>query len=77
VLSTLLDPGQHLVHELGQGRSAWLNLVEGEAAFIDLVLSAGDGVGLTGESAVSLTALRPTEILLLDLGLTPNPEGAP
>ncbi len=66
--SALLNPGQHLVHELALGRSAWLHLVQGEASCGDVVLSAGDGMGVTAERAVSLTAGEETEILLLDLG---------
>lgn len=34
----------------------------------DVVLSSGDGAGLTAERAVSLTAREETEILLVDLG---------
>jgi quercetin 2,3-dioxygenase len=66
--SAMLAPGTHVVHELGQGRSAWLHLVEGEITLGDVVLSTGDGAGLTAERAVSLTARDDTEILLLDLG---------
>jgi len=66
--SAMLEPGQHVVHELSQGRSAWLHVVQGEATLGDLVLSTGDGAGVTGERAVSLTAREETEILLLDLG---------
>jgi redox-sensitive bicupin YhaK (pirin superfamily) len=66
--SALLEPGQHVVHELSQGRIAWLHLVEGEATLGDIVLTTGDGAGVTGERAVSLTAQSETEILLLDLG---------
>jgi quercetin 2,3-dioxygenase len=56
------------VHELRDGRSAWLHLVEGEVTLGDVVLSTGDGAGLTAERAVSLTAREETEILLVDLG---------
>jgi hypothetical protein len=70
IYSAILDPGQHVVHELPQGRSAWLHVVRGEATIGDLVLATGDGVGVTGERAVSLTAWEETEILLLDLGAT-------
>ncbi len=66
--SALLEPGQHVVHELSQGRIAWLHLVEGEATLGDIVLTTGDGAGVTAERAVSLTAQSETEILLLDLG---------
>jgi len=66
--STMLDPGQHVVHELSPGRSAWLHLVQGEVTLGDVVLTTGDGAGVTAERAVSLTAREETEILLLDLG---------
>ena len=66
--SALLSPGKHVVHELREGRSAWLHLVEGEITLGDVVLNSGDGAGLTDERAVSLTAREETEILLLDLG---------
>ena len=41
---------------------------EGEITLGDVILFSGDGAGLTGERAVSLTAREETEILLLDLG---------
>jgi len=68
IYSALLDPGQHVVHELSQMRSAWLHLVHGEVALGDTVLTTGDGAGITTERAVSLTASEESEILLVDLG---------
>jgi redox-sensitive bicupin YhaK (pirin superfamily) len=68
ICSALLDPGQHVVHELSQGRIAWLHLVEGEVTMGDIVLTTGDGAGITAERAVSLTAQSETELLLLDVG---------
>ena len=47
--SAMLDPGQHVVHELSQGRRAWLHIVEGEVTLGDVVLTAGDGAGFTAE----------------------------
>ncbi len=67
LFSALLDPGQHLIHELAPGRSAWLHIVHGQATLGDLVLTSGDGAGITAERAVSLTAQEETEVLLLDL----------
>ncbi len=66
--SAMLDTGQHVLYELAPGRCAWLHLVEGEVMLGDVVLTAGDGVGVAGERVVSLTALEQTELLLLDLG---------
>ena len=66
--SAMLDPGQHVMHELAPGRSAWLQLVSGEVTLDDIVLTAGDGAGVTVERGVSLTARARTELLLVDLG---------
>jgi redox-sensitive bicupin YhaK (pirin superfamily) len=68
IYSALLDPGQHMIQELSDGRSAWLHVVYGEATLGDVVLTTGDGAGITAERAVSFTAQASTEILLLDLG---------
>lgn len=65
--SSCLDAGRHLVHELAPGRVAWVQLVRGGATVMDERLLAGDGAGLTGEHAVSLTATEETELLLFDL----------
>jgi hypothetical protein len=65
--SAVLEPGQHVVHELAPGRSAWLHLVQGKVTSGDVALSSGDGAGITDERAVSLTAREQTEILLLNL----------
>ncbi len=72
VYSAMLDPGQHVIHELFQGRSAWLHVVKGDATLGDAVLTTGDGAGVTAERAVSLTARAGTELLLLDLGDMPR-----
>src|SRR5438477_3297705 len=50
--SAMLAPGKHVVHELSKKRSAWLHIVQGDATLGDIVLSTGDGVGVTGERAV-------------------------
>lgn len=69
--SAMLDPGVHVVHELSEGRRAWLHVVQGEVALGDAILTTGDGVGVTAERTVSLTAREETEILLLDLADPP------
>jgi redox-sensitive bicupin YhaK (pirin superfamily) len=52
---------------LSQDRNAWLHIVRGEAALFDSMLTAGDGVGIRFEPAVSFTAMEETEILLMDV----------
>ena len=65
--SSVLDPGHHVVHELTEGRAAWLQVLSGRVQLVDLVLGAGDGASFVDESAVSMTALEPSEILLVEL----------
>jgi redox-sensitive bicupin YhaK (pirin superfamily) len=67
IYSSVIDPGHHLIHELLPGRSAWLHVICGEAAFHDIILAQGDGVGVTNERSVSLTAREKCEILLVDV----------
>jgi hypothetical protein len=38
VFSGMLDTGQHVVHQLGQGRCAWLQVALGALTLGDLVL---------------------------------------
>jgi quercetin 2,3-dioxygenase len=68
VFSVLLDPGQHVIHELAPGRRAWLHLIQGEVSLGELVLSTGDGAGFADERAASFTARAESELLLVDLG---------
>jgi len=67
ICSALLDPGQHVVRELSQGRGAWLHVVQGEVTLGDAILTSGDGAGITDERAVSLTAREKSEILLVEV----------
>lgn len=65
--SAILDAGQHLVHELSLGRSAWLHVVKGEVVIGEDVLRTGDGAGISDERTVSFTARGPSEVLLVDV----------
>ncbi len=73
--SALLHPGHHVVHELLPGRGAWLHVVQGEVSLDDIILTTGDGAGITAERAVSLTARVETSLLLLDVR-EPSPSPA-
>ena len=65
--AALLEPGQHIVHELASERAAWVHLVHGRVTLGDLVLTSGDGAGVTTERAVSLTAREDSELLMFDV----------
>lgn len=68
IFSALLEPGQHVVHELSPGRRAWLQVLRGAVKLDDKLLIEGDGAGVTGVRAVSFTAAESGSILLIDVG---------
>lgn len=72
VYSSELNPGHHMIHELLSKRTAWLHIVYGEATLHDIILTQGDGAGVTQEPSVSLTAKENTEILLVDASKAPG-----
>lgn len=68
MFSTFLQKGNHMIHELKPGRSAWIHVVKGQIGLNGLDLQTGDGAGFFDERAISFTANRTTEVLLFDLG---------
>lgn len=67
VYSALLRAGQHVVHDLREGRRAWLHVVSGQVTVQDLKLSRGDGVGISAERSAAFTAVVDSEVLLVDV----------
>jgi redox-sensitive bicupin YhaK (pirin superfamily) len=67
IYSAFTRDGNHIIHQLKPGRSAWLHVVKGEISHNGLHLRTGDGAGLTEERSVSFTSKCPTEILIFDL----------
>jgi len=65
-LASLL-PEEGVAHEIGRGRAAWLQVLRGSVNFHGNGLSAGDGVAVTDENAISIQAAVPSEVLLFDL----------
>jgi redox-sensitive bicupin YhaK (pirin superfamily) len=65
-LASLL-PGQDVAHEIARGRAAWLQVLRGTVNVLGNSLSAGDGVAVTEENAISVRAVLPSEALLFDL----------
>ena len=67
IYSTCIQKGNHVIHEIQNGRDVWLHVVQGQIQLNDLLLGMGDGVGFSDEISVSFTAQGPSEILLFDL----------
>lgn len=67
IYSSILDMGQHVVHELPQGREAWLHIITGSVTANGVDLTHGDGMGFSDERSISLDARQNTELLLIDI----------
>jgi hypothetical protein len=65
-LASLL-PSEGVAHEIERGRAAWLQVLRGSVNVLANELSAGDGAAVTDESAISVQAAVPSEVLLFDL----------
>lgn len=66
-----LEPGENWQFENGQ-RPGYLHILKGSARFADLVLGAGDGLGLIGERAYLESSAEAMEAIWFDL----NPAAA-
>jgi hypothetical protein len=65
--STLLGKGEQAEYTLAPGRHAWVQLARGRGTLNGVELKAGDGVAVSQESRLVLTASEPVEALLFDL----------
>jgi redox-sensitive bicupin YhaK (pirin superfamily) len=68
VFAAILEPGQAVRRPLVAGRHAWVQVARGAATVNGVALKAGDGVALSDEPEVSVTATGgEAEVLLFDL----------
>ena len=67
VYASLLHAGQTVTHQLDADRYAWIQLARGGLTLNGAKLSAGDGVGISKESSVEISAAKDSEFLLFDL----------
>jgi quercetin 2,3-dioxygenase len=65
--ATLLGKGESADYTLAPGRHAWLQLARGAGTLNGVQLKAGDGVAVSDESKLVLSASEPVEALLFDL----------
>ena len=63
----MVRAGDTLSLQVREGRAAWVQAVVGRAAVNDSAVSAGDGLALTGEREVRVTAGNDAELLIFDL----------
>jgi quercetin 2,3-dioxygenase len=62
-----LSSGTKLAHEFASGRHGWLQVLRGEVKAGGEDLVAGDGLALSEEPRIDITATGPAEVMLFDL----------
>lgn len=67
VATGLLSPGDRVRWELAPGRHAWVHVARGALTVNGTAVTTGDGVALSGESAIDLAATADSEVLVFDL----------
>jgi hypothetical protein len=67
VYAALLEPQQHVLHQLGPERHAWLQVARGTVALNDELLNTSDGAAISNEQSLKIVGHEAAEILLFDL----------
>jgi redox-sensitive bicupin YhaK (pirin superfamily) len=67
ILLANLDAGRELSRDILAGRHAWLQVLRGNVQLGEHNLSAGDGVAVSNEASISITAPEPAELMYFDL----------
>jgi redox-sensitive bicupin YhaK (pirin superfamily) len=62
-----LNAGDSVRHELARGRHAWVHIAAGEVTLNGEKLAGGDAAAVSGETALALGAIRPSQVLLFDI----------
>jgi quercetin 2,3-dioxygenase len=62
-----LEPGKPLTHPLGEGRRAYLFVMDGAPTLNGELLEKNDSVKVEGESELRLESAEPADVLFLDL----------
>jgi redox-sensitive bicupin YhaK (pirin superfamily) len=62
-----LDAGRELTYPLAPGRHAWLQVLRGTVGVNGEALTAGDGVAVSAEEALTVRATEASEVMLFDM----------
>ena len=62
-----LKEGESVKHTFVEGRSGWLQVIEGELKVNDETLAAGDAAAVTKTDALTFSAVKPSHFLFFDL----------
>ena len=65
--AVLLEAGQEIVHVIPQNRHAWLQVARGQVVVNGHKMAHGDGLAVSREERLTVSADIPAEVLLFDL----------
>lgn len=71
-----LGPGVEVRHPLGDGRGAYVYLIEGAATFDDEDVRTGDAAKVTAQPQIRIRARDASELILVDVPMEFEPVGA-
>ena len=67
VFLTTLEAGDQVTYNLAPGRHAWIQVLRGGIKVESFDLARGDGLAVSEQSVVNLTAAQASEVMLFDL----------
>jgi redox-sensitive bicupin YhaK (pirin superfamily) len=62
-----LEDGQSVKYPLAKDRHAWVHVAEGEVSINGKKLAGGDAIAVSDETALEISATKPSQVLLFDL----------
>ncbi|HXF35765.1 MAG TPA: hypothetical protein VNO17_01120 [Actinomycetota bacterium] len=68
-------PGVEVEHAIGQGRGAYVYLIEGRATFDEEPVSTGDAAKVTEQPSLRIRAGDTSELILVDVPMAFTPVG--
>jgi quercetin 2,3-dioxygenase len=75
VLVSRLEPDTMLPHDFAEGRGGYVYMIEGKGTFDQETLEGGDAAKVFGPHVLTVTAVEPTEVILVDVPLEFRPVG--
>jgi quercetin 2,3-dioxygenase len=75
VLVSRLEPDTMLPHDFAEGRGGYVYMIEGKGTFDQETLEGGDAAKVFGPHVLAVTAVEPTEVILVDVPLEFRPVG--
>ncbi len=70
-----LGSGVEVTHPIGDGRGAYVYTISGRATLDGEPVSTGDAAKVTEQAGISIAAIEPTELILVDVPMKFEPAG--